>query len=199
MNKFCTNCGHELKTEEKFCPSCGFNTESVKQAKESVSNTQNVNSYQNTNQYQNANAYQNPNNAAFGNDDITMKNMLAQLSQKNQTNAIIWIVIGALQIIGAIYMFAFYDASIYTLAVMAIGILNIVAGYKDYKYSKELLQRPIAIISRYESMTPIVISLIYNVLFGGLIGVVGNIYELTIRNFVIANREIFQRAENRNF
>ena len=65
MNKFCTNCGHELKPEEKFCPSCGFNTESVKQAKESVSNTQNVNSYQNTNQYQNANAYQNPNNAAF--------------------------------------------------------------------------------------------------------------------------------------
>ena len=49
MNKFCTNCGHELKTEEKFCPSCGFNTESVNQAKESVSNTQNVNSYQNTN------------------------------------------------------------------------------------------------------------------------------------------------------
>ena len=184
MNKFCTNCGHELKPEEKFCPSCGFNTESVKQAKESVSNTQNVNSYQNTNQYQN------PNNAAFGNDDITMKNMLAQLSQKNQTNAIIWIVIGALQIIGAIYMFAFYDASIYTLAVMAIGILNIVAGYKDYKYSKELLQRPIAIISRYESMTPIVISLIYNV---------RNIYELSIRNFVVANREIFQRAENRNF
>ena len=70
MNKFCTNCGHELKPEEKFCPSCGFNTESVKQAKESVSNTQNVNSYQNTNQYQNANVYQNPNNAAFGNDDI---------------------------------------------------------------------------------------------------------------------------------
>lgn len=54
-----------------------------------------MNSYQNTNQYQNANAYQNPNNAAFGNDDITMKNMLAQLSQKNQTNAIIWIVIGS--------------------------------------------------------------------------------------------------------
>ena len=96
-------------------------------------------------------------------------------------------------------MFAFYDASIYTLAVMVIGILNIVAGYKDYKYSKELLQRPIAIISRYDSMTPIVISLNYNVLFGGLIGVVGNIYELTIRNFVVANREIFQRAENRNF
>ena len=99
MNKFCTNCGHELKQEEKFCPSCGFNTESVKQAKKSVSNTQNVNSYQNTNQYQNANAYQNPNNAAFGNDDITMKNMLAQLSQKNQTNAIIWGALGVVQII----------------------------------------------------------------------------------------------------
>ena len=83
MNKFCTNCGHELKTEEKFCPSCGFNTESVNQAKESVSNTQNVNSYQNTNQYQNANVYQNPNNAAFGNDDITMKNMLAAFAEKS--------------------------------------------------------------------------------------------------------------------
>ena len=65
----------------------------------------------------------------FGNDDITMKNMLAQLSQKNQTNAIIWIVIGALQIIGAIYMFAFYDASIYTLAVY---------GHRNFKYSSRI-------------------------------------------------------------
>ncbi len=48
-------------------------------------------------------------------------------------------------------------------------------------------------------MTPIVISLIYNVLFGGLIGVVGNIYELTIRNFVIANREIFQKSRKQKF
>ncbi len=85
----------------------------MNQAKESVSNTQNVNSYQNTNQYQNANVYQNPNNAAFGNDDITMKKIcLHSFRRKNQTNALIWIVIGALQIIGAIYMFAFYDASI---------------------------------------------------------------------------------------
>ena len=143
MNKFCTNCGHELKPEEKFCPSCGFNTESVKQAKESVSNTQNVNSYQNTNQYQNANAYQNPNNAAFGNDDITMKNMLAQLSQKNQTNAIIWIVIGALQIIGAIYIITIYLIS---------SILN-------WKFSLNL-----------QSIFMIIIAIVFGIL-GGIIGV----------------------------
>ena len=48
-----------------------------------------------------------------------------------------------------LYVCFFMMHQFYTLAVMAIGILNIVAGYKDYKYSKELLQRPIAIISRY--------------------------------------------------
>ena len=194
MNKFCTNCGHELKTEEKFCPSCGFNTESVKQAKKSVSNTQNVNSYQNTNQYQNANAYQNPNNAAFGNDDITMKNMLAQLSQKNQTNAIIWGALGVVQIIIAMCTITYYGfaTGIWTLVV---GILNVYSGYKDFTYSKELLKKPVAIISRYESATPIVIALIYNLIFGGIIGIVGSLYEISIRNFVLNNKTEFEQAE----
>ena len=71
-------------------------------------------------------------------------------------------------------------------------------SFNIHNYSKELLQKPVAIISRYESMTPIVISLAYNLILGAIVGIVGNIYEITIRSFVMNNKEIFKQAENRN-
>ena len=171
MSKFCINCGNELKSEEKFCSSCGCAT--LNQSSNNVSNSIN----QNKKQYQ--------------------QNMLVQLSQKNQTNAIIWIALGIVQIIVSIYTIAYYGF-FSGICILAVGVLNIFSGYKDFTYSKELLQKPVAIISRYESMTPIVISLAYNLRLGAIVGIGGNIYEITIRSFVMNNKEIFKQAENRN-
>ena len=47
---------------------------------------------------------------------------------------------------------------------------------KILRYGKNLLKKPVAIISRYESATPIVVALIYNLIFGGIIGIVGSLY-----------------------
>ena len=87
------------------------------------------------------------------------------------------------QIIIAMCTITYYGfaTGIWTLVV---GILNVYSGYKDFTYSKDLLKKPVAIISRYESATPIVVALIYNLIFGGIIGIVGSLYEISIRNFV---------------
>ncbi|MBQ6530977.1 MAG: zinc ribbon domain-containing protein, partial [Clostridia bacterium] len=118
MAKCCQNCGKELKSEEKFCSSCGYATSN-----------------------------QSSNNNSFNQNQ---KNMILILSQKNQTNAIIWISVGIIQILASLYTITYFGffSGIWTLAV---GIINIFSGYQDFNYSKELLKRPVAIISRYES------------------------------------------------
>ena len=55
--------------------------------------------------------------------------------------------------------------------------------------------KPVAIISRYECPSPIVVALIYNLIFGGIIGIVGSLYEISIRNFVLNNKTEFEQAE----
>ena len=166
MSKFCENCGSELVEGNKFCPSCGADV--YNKSSDNVNNVMN--------------------------SPEKVRKLITQLSQKNQTNAIIWGALGVVQIIIAMCTITYYGfaTGIWTLVV---GILNVYSGYKDFTYSKELLKKPVAIISRYESATPIVIALIYNLIFGGIIGVAGSLYEISIRNFVLNNKTEFEQAE----
>ena len=166
MSKFCENCGSELVEGNKFCPSCGADV--YNKSSDNVNNV--INSPE------------------------KVRKLITQLSQKNQTNAIIWGALGVVQIIIAMCTITYYGfaTGIWTLVV---GILNVYSGYKDFTYSKELLKKPVAIISRYESATPIVIALIYNLIFGCIIGIAGSLYEISIRNFVLNNKTEFEQAE----
>ena len=166
MSKFCENCGSELVEGNKFCPSCGADV--YNKSSDNVNNVMN--------------------------SPEKVRKLITQLSQKNQTNAIIWGALGVVQIIIAMCTITYYGfaTGIWTLVV---GILNVYSGYKDFTYSKELLKKPVAIISRCESATPIVIALIYNLIFGGIIGIAGSLYEISIRNFVLNNKTEFEQAE----
>lgn len=168
MSKFCENCGSELVEGNKFCPSCGADVYNK--------------------------SSDNVNNVINSPEKEKVRKLITQLSQKNQTNAIIWCALGVVQIIIAMCTITYYGfaTGIWTLVV---GILNVYSGYKDFTYSKELLKKPVAIISRYESATPIVIALIYNLIFGGIIGIAGSLYEISIRNFVLNNKTEFEQAE----
>ena len=161
MSKFCENCGSELVEGNKFCPSCGADV--YNKSSDNVNNVMN--------------------------SPEKVRKLITQLSQKNQTNAIIWGALGVVQIIIAMCTITYYGfaTGIWTLVV---GILNVYSGYKDFTYKK-----PVAIISRYESATPIVIALIYNLIFGGIIGIAGSLYEISIRNFVLNNKTEFEQAE----
>ena len=113
--------------------------------------------------------------------------LLDTLAQRLNTNAIIWIVIGAIQILGGLFIN-------YFLAI--VGVLNIISSINDMNYSKTLHQNPIGIIEKFEPLTGPIITLIYNLVFGGVIGVAGSAYYLlAIRNFVLENREKFTNIE----
>ena len=60
------------------------------------------------------------------------------------------------------------------------------------QYSKTLLENPTGIVAKFEPLTGPIITLIYNLIIGGVIGVVGSIYYfVAIRNYVMENKRSF--------
>ena len=109
--------------------------------------------------------------------------LLNTLSQRLNTNGIIWLVIGVLQILGGIFINWF---------LLIVGVLNIISSIQDMQYSKTLLENPNGIVARFEPIIGPIITLVYNLVIGGVIGVVGSIYYfLAIRNFVMENKQFF--------
>ena len=109
--------------------------------------------------------------------------LLNTLSQRLNTNGIIWLVIGILQILGGLFINWF---------LLIVGVLNIISSVQDMQYSKTLLEKPNGIVAKFEPITGPVITLIYNLIIGGVIGVVGSIYYfVAIRNYVMENKQFF--------
>lgn len=116
--------------------------------------------------------------------------LLNTLSQRINTNAIIWIAIGALQLLGGIFV---------NWVLLVVGVLNIISSIQDMNYRKTLLQKPTGIVAKFEPIVGPVITLIYNLVFGGIIGVVGSIYYfVAIRNFVMENKQHFESLDAEN-
>lgn len=114
--------------------------------------------------------------------------LLNTLSQRLNTNAIIWLVIGVLQILGGIFIDWF---------LLIVGVLNIISSVQDMNYSKTLSENSTGIVAKFEPLTGPIITLVYNLVIGGVIGVIGSIYYFfAIRNFVMENKEAFESLDN---
>ena len=116
--------------------------------------------------------------------------LLNTLAQRLNTNGIIWLVIGILQILGGLFINWF---------LLIVGVLNIVSAIQDMNYSKTLKVNPVGIVAKFEPIAGPVITLIYNLVIGGVIGVVGSIYYFVgIRNFVMENKQYFASLDKAN-
>ena len=110
--------------------------------------------------------------------------LIQRLAEKVKTNAIIWLIIGILQVLAGLFVGWF---------VLIVGVLNIVSSVQDMNYSKQLPENSTGIIQKFEPLTGPIITLIYNLIFGGIVGVIGSIYYFVgIRNFVMENRAAFE-------
>ena len=109
--------------------------------------------------------------------------LLNTLSQRLNTNGIIWLVIGILQVLGGLFINWF---------LLIVGVLNIISSVQDMQYSKTVLEDPSGIMAKFEPITGPVITLIYNLVIGGVIGVIGSVYYfIAIRNYVMENKQYF--------
>ena len=134
---------------------------------------------------------QSPQKAATNDESVKLHNTQAEivytLSSRLKANGIIWLVIASLQIIIGIAGVWF---------TLIVGVLNIISAISDIKSSKRIRFDQNDIFKTYQPLTGPIITLIYNVVIGGIIGVLGSIYYLVfVRGFVIKNKDQFLALE----
>ena len=194
---FCPKCGSRLSDGAMFCPGCGKAV-----GAEGAQNQQNQQNQQQT-QYQQTYqpSYQTQYQTRFY---PPVKNILQQLSEKIKIQAILAIVIACIQyLMGFLFIIAgadSYDGTgliVYGILVLAVAVANTVISVQNFKFSTDVLRCPVGIISRFSPIGGCVGTLIYNVLFGGIIGIAISIYAFIIRNFVITNEMQFAEIENK--
>ena len=114
-------------------------------------------------------------------------NLINKLSSRLKTNGIIWIVIASIQILVGLFGVWF---------TLIVGVLNIFSAITDIKNSKRILTNPNGLVKAYEPLAGPIITLVYNLVIGGIIGVLGSIYYLvSVRGFVMENKEQFLAME----
>lgn len=121
-------------------------------------------------------------------------NVLKNISKKEMTGAIIWIVLAVIQILLGI---AFID---YYWVTLIIGIWNLINGITRITRAGKVEERQNTIVEEYEkSLTGLIIFLIVNIFIGGLIGVIGVIYDMVTRNYVLNNKDIILGRANTSY
>lgn len=81
------------------------------------------------------------------------------------------------------------------IALAIVSVLNFVSSYKTSNMRTRIATVPTGIVGEYEALAPYVVNLVYNAIFGGLIGIVGSIYGFVIRSYVMKNKFYFVKIE----
>ena len=167
MAKFCPNCGSQANDNAFFCMRCGC----------AIHTTQPFTETQFT-QYTRNNHF------------TQIQSIVSIISQRINTSGMIWLVIGALQILLGIFM---------NFNLLIVGIFNLATSIQDIKYSKTFPLYPVGIVNRVKPLTSSIISLIYNLIIGGVIGVAGSIYYfVAVRGYVLEHEQEFLAIENQH-
>lgn len=194
--KYCSHCGKRLFDEAVICPGCGCEAGNINQIRSVYGGGGNGRSEANASNVARAANAESNHFAAAGRtySAVAAEELIGRLSGRLRTNGIIWIVIASLQILLGLSTIA---AGIGYMPLI-LGAVNLAGGIHDINYSKSVLSDPRGIVAKIEPLTGTVITLVFNVLVGALIGIVGSIYYLAaIRQLVMNNREVFIEAENR--
>lgn len=206
---FCSNCGSQLNEGVKFCPNCGKSLDSA-QAVNQPPTPNHTQSYQqqmppNAGQpYQQPPLFTPPYQQPYAQPYtpyMPQRNILQQLSGKVKANAIIWLVVACLQyLLGIIFFIGGLSEEIGMLVVqglftLAVAVINTIVSVKDFRYSREVLYRPVGIYAKFSPVGGYVGMLIYNIFFGGIIGIAGSIYAFVVRSFVVNHELQFAQIE----
>lgn len=104
------------------------------------------------------------------------------LSEREKISAIVWLVIGICQCLSIVLIFC--------------GVWNIYASIKRFKHAEAVLTPWRGIVNSYDKwMSNIIIGLVINLIFGGVIGVAGSLYDLfMVRSYVLDNKDVYANA-----
>ena len=127
------------------------------------------------------------NGQTAGSPFCAQPNIVTAVAQRIQTNGIIWSVIGGVQILLGLTV---------NWILLIVGVLNLVSSIQDINYSKNFPMNPVGIVNKVKPLTGPIITLVYNLVIGGVIGIAGSIYYfIAVRNYVLENEQAFLEIE----
>ncbi len=177
----CKNCGSIANNDDRFCPNCGVELNSVVADDASTEE-----------------AYAVIHSSGNRIDDANLSQALSvyyTFFNKLETVATIWLVIGIIQlVIGVITLFFCYGA----LAIV-LGIWNIVQSTRtrnNAKYFKRTSKGAVSYVDRSSSG---VAALILNILFGCIIGIIPAAMDVSAISYGKKNRRFIALVENNEY
>ena len=112
------------------------------------------------------------------------RHVCQKLCDMEHISAIIWGVIAVVQLLVGI--------SIGKGFILAVGAWNIFAVYLTLQDAAAALQPSLDLVQKYkDSLSGLLGAMAWNLIAGGVIGVIGSIYEFRIRQFVLSNATLF--------
>ena len=127
--------------------------------------------------------------------------IVTALTKQIRRNGRAWLIIGTLQLVGAVLWFGdiLRRGQLWWFIPFLItveGIKNISRGYRDLKFAGRLWHTPTGIIRRYKTSAAVAEAFIDNILVGAVIGLIGCVMLQKTRGFVLKNLTEFQQIEN---
>lgn len=186
--KFCANCGKQIDINADVCIACGCSTKHINKNNRSTVFCTNCGKEISVNAAVCVNCGCAVSSMSAVQNATSFQNVVSELSKRVKINSIIWFCIAGLQIIVGLT---------YNWVLLIPGVLNIICACMDLKYSKDVLTNQTGVIKKYEPIVGPVITAVYNLIIGGVIGVAGSVYYfVAIRQFVLGNRQVFEELES---
>lgn len=114
------------------------------------------------------------------------QSVLDMAVKKVRTSATIWKTIGIFQIVIGIMLIIIG----YGFLTIIMGIWNVVQAGKRRKNADYFQKDHSNIVNFYEAQTiMLIVFAVLNLIFGGIFGVIGSIYDLSVRGYILAHRK----------
>ena len=142
-----------------------------------------ANSYNNANNYNNVNNINNIPNRTY-NPSLSW-DIVHTATRKMRTSSTIWMIIAIMQRVCGVPLMCMG----YGFVTVFLGVWNIVQSSKLRKLAKAYDFNPAGMVYYFQNQgTIIVVFLVLNIIFGALFGIIGSIYDLCMRNYIVQNR-----------
>ncbi len=103
-------------------------------------------------------------------------------------DAISWFLLAIVQMVLGAPLILFFG---YGIAMILCGVWNVRASWARLQHASLFKKRPELIWPYFRDLfDPVMYCLVFNLIFGGLIGVFGCVFDLLLREYVIKRKDI---------
>ena len=186
--KYCATCGKAIDDNADVCLGCGCSTRNFNSSNRQTIFCTNCGKEISANAVVCLNCGCSVSSAPLIQNKVASNELVNKLSKRLKINAVIWFCVAALQIIAGLT---------YNWILLIPGVLNILSACLDLKHSNDFFSYRNGIIKEYEPLVGPIITAVYNLIIGGVVGVAGSVYYfVAIRQFVLDNRQAFEALES---